>query len=109
MAKNQRNPAPAPVPDGTVLLKKVHLALGVLAAVITSLIVPTVTVTLAYSRAKSDVEAKINDVQLQNVTTFAKAADVKEIRDKLEALRVDVSEIKGYLLVSPKTSKGDHK
>ncbi len=104
-----RKKAPAPVEEGILILKKVHLVLGILGAVLASLIVPTVTVTMAYSRAKSDVDAKINDIQLQNVNMFARSADVKEVRDKLEALRVDVSEIKGYLMVNQKTSKGERK
>lgn len=95
--------------EDMLVLKKIHLVLGIIGAIIASLIIPTVTVTMAYSRAKADVEDKINAIQYQNVSTFAKSDDLKELRDKLVAIQVDVSEIKGYLLLNRKPSKGDLK
>lgn len=76
-----------------IVLKKYQL----LVAIAIGLIVPAVTVTAAYYKARGDIDEKIAAVQLQNTNTFAKNQDVKELTIKIDKIAEGVSEIKGYL------------
>ena len=78
-------------------LKKVHVIVAAIAGIVT----PSVVVTASFYKAKSELEGKINTIQLQNVNTFAKADDVKTLNKALTGalidIREDLGEIKGRL------------
>lgn len=74
-------------------LKKVHVIVGALVAIVT----PSVVVTAGFYKAKTELNDKINAVQLQNVSTFAKTEDVKAMDVRLIQIQSDVSEIKGEI------------
>jgi len=61
------------------------------------IMVPIVAVVVAFFSAKSELNAKIDSIQLENTKTFARQSDMNEIAKYLNTMRIDLSEIKGYL------------
>lgn len=78
-------------------LKKFHLIIVVVVAIAS----PSVVVTAAFYKSKSELESKINQIQIENVNTFAKGSDVKSLNKALTGalidIREDLGEIKGRL------------
>lgn len=82
------------VPEG---LKRTHLIMMIVAAMISAILVPMLTLEGSYHQAKAEIQQRISDVQLQNAQTFATKSDVKAMSDKLDKIAADTSEIKGYM------------
>lgn len=82
------------------LLASWKIKLAVLAAIIT----PSVTVTGAYYKvqsqvieAKTQLDQRVNAVELSTQKSFAEKTDLKEMQRKLDDLHDDVTEIKTIL------------
>lgn len=82
-------------------LKKVHVIVAALTAIVT----PSVVVTAGYYKAKSELENKINTIQVQNVNTFARSDDVKAMAQTLTKISNDLSEIKGEMKFMNRSSR----
>jgi hypothetical protein len=84
-----------------LVLKKVHLWLGIIGALVVTVGTPLVTVTLAFSNAKADVYEKVNtkidSIQKENIEHFARKEDVKEISGKVDQVLTGVARLEGYL------------
>lgn len=76
-------------------LKKVHIVIVALTAIVT----PSVVVTASFYKARSEIDQKIDGIQLQNVQTFARNEDVRKMNEQLSQIHADIAEIKGYLRI----------
>lgn len=94
----------AHVPDANdcenYLITKWQMRIGILAAIL----VPFASAMAAYystiggiRQSVAGVRADVIEARLESERAFAKRADVETMRDKINTIASDVSEIKGYL------------
>lgn len=76
-----------------VNIRKIYLVIATAIAVGT----PLISGLSAHYSAQAAVEQQINNVRYESAEKYADKNDMKDIRDKLETISSDVSEIKGYL------------
>jgi len=104
-ADHDKTPKPDP---GLRAIRKVHLIVlivcMVMSNIVTNLITPFIKINNTYQQAKADIYGEINRVQEQNLNTFAKKEDIKDLYGEIHQingnilkLSTDTAEIKGYL------------
>lgn len=85
---------PKPIVEAeTSFLKRYQLIVAILGGIL----IPTIAGVGGYYRANADMTQRIDKVQLDNANTYAKTSDLKDLRDRLDKISSDVSEIKGFL------------
>lgn len=87
-----------------LVLKKAHLLMGLIGALIMTIVAPAVTVTLAFSNAKAEVNDKIDTIQKENVEKFARKEDVANMSTKVDQVLVGLARLEGYLSASKGSS-----
>lgn len=60
-------------------------------------VTPVTTLVFMFMSARAEMNQKIDTIQLQNVQTFARQDDLKQIHSDINRIANDLSELNGFL------------
>lgn len=76
-----------------IMLKRTHVVIAALLGILA----PAVTAYGSYLKAFADVQAQMAAMRLDAEREFAKKEELRQVNEKLDSIREDLGEIKGFL------------